>query len=56
MQTPEQTQMMTVPTGTTRGYYQPRLSKEEISARFITVEASRQSVLGMVKKFYNKRG
>ena len=57
MQTAEQTQMMTSPGGTTSEYYQPRLSKEEITARFIPVEASRQSVLGMVKSFYdNKRG
>lgn len=50
-------QMTTVPVGTTRGYYQPRLSKEEIAARFMSVEASRQSVLSMVKSFYdNKQG
>ena len=33
----------------------PRLSKEEISARFISAEASRQSVLGMVKRFFDNK-
>ena len=44
MQTAEQAQMT-----------MPRLSKEEISARFISAEASRQSVLGMVKRFYDNK-
>ena len=57
MQTTKQKQLTTIPVETTQGYYRPRLSKEEIAARFIPVEASRQSVLGMVKSFYdNKRG
>ena len=53
MQTAEQTQMKMPPFGAGRGNAMPRLSKEEISARFISAEASRQSVLGMVQRFYN---
>ena len=55
MQTAEQAQMTMPPFGVGRGNAMPRLSKEEISARFISAEASRQSVLGMVKRFYNNK-
>ncbi len=53
MQTVEQTQMTMPPFGVRRGNAMPRLSKEEISARFISAEASRQSVLDMVLRYYN---
>lgn len=53
MQTIEQTQMTMPPFGARRGNAMPRLSKEEISARFISAEASRQSVLEMARRFYN---
>ena len=55
MQTAEQTQMTMPPFGVGSRKAMPRLSKEEISARFISAEASRQSVLEMVKRFYNKQ-
>ena len=55
MQTAEQIQMTMPPFGVRRQSGMPRLSKEEISARFISAEASRQSVLGMVKRFYDNK-
>ena len=55
MQTAEQAQMTMPPFEVRRGNAMPRLSKEEISARFVSAEASRQSVLGMVKRFYDNK-
>ena len=55
MQTAEQTQMTMPPNGIGRGNAMPRLSKEEITARFISAEASRQSVLEMVKRFFDNK-
>ena len=55
MQAAEQTQMTMSPFSVGGRKAMPRLSKEEISARFISAEASRQSVLGMVKRFYDNK-
>ena len=55
MQTAGQTQMTMPPFGGVRRNAMPRLSKEEISARFISADASRQSVLRMVKRFYENK-
>lgn len=55
MQAAEQTQKTMPPFGAGMRNAMPRLSKEEISARFISAEASRQSVLGMVKRFFDNK-